>query len=162
MLLFTLHWLSVDVFAHDAQAASTVCTVIGFGPHMDVCTQRFGRTVTHMGNHFSSTLYIKPQVWLNCGPNSTDVLTNVFSKSIGFSSAPSFVRPVRRVLSSAVCEVSHCVTNVSISICARSRRPAKSPALIKPRVLQTNELTERKLHTNTHTQPIRKVVQYCA
>lgn len=39
--------------------------------------------------------------------------------------------------------------------------PTKSPALIKHDVLRNNELTERKLHTNTHTADTKSLAVLC-
>lgn len=83
------------------------------------------------------------------------MLTTVFSKSIGFSRAPSFWRLVRHVLSNVVVKSYRALAFAPTA-------ESQAPALIKL-VPKNNELTRGKLHTNTRTvQTIRNVVEYCA
>lgn len=136
MLLFILHWVSADAFEHDAQAAH--------GPDLcDVYDFSFVPAVPPIATSCGASRKLKGVVVFHIF--KLLVLCDQKSKTRRYS----FMRLVKRALSNVK----------SYIVSPTCRRPAKS--LIKPHVLKNNELTERKLHTNTHTTDTKSCAVLC-
>lgn len=106
-------------------------------------------------NKWTDYLFHLQQIQLICAPS--ECWQMYFSVPQVFK---LFGGLVRHMPSNVDCWVLHCVINISISICTRSKNPAKSQAQIKPH-LTKNTTSLRGKCTQTKMQLIQKVMQHC-